>query len=177
MSHIYRHPVAADAAALAELGRSTFVDTFGHLYSAEDLNLFLTQVYSQEAVASDLADPDRLYRVVERDGELIGYCKIGLSYTMDFDIGERRAIELKQLYLRAEAQGTGIAQDLMQWVLDEARARNANAIALTVWSENYRAQRFYERYGFTKWADTYFMVGNHRDDELIYGLYLDGTQT
>lgn len=172
MPHIIRPPVPEDAPALAELGRSTFIDTFGHLYSADDLNLFLTQVYSVDAVASDIADPDRLLRVVQRDGMLIAYCKLGLSYGLDHDIGDRKAMELKQLYLRADAQGSGIAQELMAWAFEEAHSRGFDAIALTVWSENYKAQRFYEKHGFQKWADTYFMVGNHRDDEFIFGLDL-----
>ena len=69
MSHIIRQPTAEDASALAEIGRSTFVDTFGHLYSAENLKLFVEQAYSVETAASDIANPDRLLRVVERDGD------------------------------------------------------------------------------------------------------------
>ncbi len=172
MSLIIRQPTLEDASALAEIGRSTFVDTFGHLYSAENLTLFVGQAYSLETAANDIADPDRLLRVVERDGDLIAYCKLGLTYGFEYDVGDRKVMELKQLYLRAEAQGTGIAQDLMQWAFDEAHARGFDAIALTVWSENYKAQRFYEKHGFVKWADTHFMVGNHRDDEYIYGLDL-----
>lgn len=174
MPHLIRQPTPDDAPALAEVSRATFVDTFAHLYSAENLNMFLEEVYSVEAVASDIANPDRLLRVVERDGVMIAYCKIGLTYGFEHDVGDRKVMELKQLYLRAEAQGTGIAQELMQWAFDEARTRGFDAIALTVWSENYKAQRFYEKHGFAKWADTYFMVGNHRDDEYIYGLDLEG---
>ncbi len=174
MSHIIRPPAPDDAPALAELSRSTFVDTFGHLYSAENLDMFLTQVYSVEAVAADIVNPDRLLRVVERDGAMIAYCKLGLTYGFEHDVGDRKVMELKQLYLRAEAQGSGIAQELMAWMLAEAHERGFDAIALTVWSENYKAQRFYEKHGFAKWADTYFMVGNHRDDEYIYGLDLEG---
>lgn len=161
-----------DAPALAEIGRTTFVDTFGHLYSPENLSMFVKSAYSLETAQSELASADRLFRVAEIDGQFVGYCKLGLTYGFEHDVGTRKVMELKQLYLRAEAQGTGIAQELMQWAFDEARARGFDAIALTVWSENYKAQRFYEKHGFTKWADTYFMVGNHRDDEYIYGIDL-----
>lgn len=175
MSHILRQPTPEDAAALAEIGRKTFVDTFAHLYSPENLELFVSTTYTHETAADDIANPDRLLRVVERDGKFIAYCKLGLTYGFEHDVGNRKVMELKQLYLLAEAQGTGIAQELMAWMREEAQARGFDAVALTVWSENYKAQRFYEKHGFAKWADTYFMVGNHRDDEYIYGLDLKGT--
>ena len=52
------------------------------------------------------------------------------------------------------------------------RARGAEALQLSVFSENFGAQRFYERYGFEHVADIDFWVGNHRDDEFLYELAL-----
>ena len=36
----------------------------------------------------------------------------------------------------------------MDWALDEARRRGAEELYLTVYTDNHRARRFYERYGF-----------------------------
>ena len=44
-----RRAVPTDAAVLAELGARTFVDSFGQLYSAEDLQAFLDESHSIEA--------------------------------------------------------------------------------------------------------------------------------
>jgi len=60
----------------------------------------------------------------------------------------------------------------MDWVLEEARARGFEDVILSVWSGNFGAQRFYARYGFEKIADTFFMVGNQRDEEYLMGLRL-----
>ena len=51
----YRAPRAEEAAALADLGRNSFVETFGHLYRPEDLAMFLEDVYADEVVASQIA--------------------------------------------------------------------------------------------------------------------------
>ena len=48
----------------------------------------------------------------------------------------------------------------------------ADAVQLSVFSENYGAQRFYQRYGFAHVADIDFWVGNHRDHEFLYELAL-----
>lgn len=44
-----RRATADDAAALAELGAATFVETFGHLYPTEDLQTFLARSHTQES--------------------------------------------------------------------------------------------------------------------------------
>jgi ribosomal protein S18 acetylase RimI-like enzyme len=69
--------------------------------------------------------------------------------------------------------GSGIGAALMEWALGEARERGADAIQLSVYSENFGAQRFYQRYGFTKIADIGFWVGEQRDAEFLYELRLD----
>jgi ribosomal protein S18 acetylase RimI-like enzyme len=168
----YRAPTTAEAGRIAELGRSSFIDAFGHLYSQADLDAFLATVYAPEAVAGELASAKRAFRVAERNEELLGYCKLGFDLSLDYDPGERRVMELKQLYLRGARTGDGIGTALMEWALSEARQRGFDAVLLSVWSENHGAQRFYRRFGFEKWGDTIFMVGNQRDEEFLFGLNL-----
>ncbi len=173
MSILYRAATPADIQSLADLGAVSFVDAFGDLYSDEDLNLFLEQAYSAEVISAELANPDRIYRLAEQDGRLLGYCKLGLNGGFDHDFGERKVMDLKQLYLRGNTTGKGVGSDLMDWAIDEARARRYDVMALSVYSGNHGGQRFYERHGFKKIADTYFMVGNQRDDEYLFALELD----
>ena len=54
----------------------------------------------------------------------------------------------------------------------EARAYQADAIQLSVWSGNTDAQRFYARYGFAKAADIEFWVGEQCDEEFLFALRL-----
>jgi ribosomal protein S18 acetylase RimI-like enzyme len=80
---------------------------------------------------------------------------------------ERPAILLDQLYVLKEHHGAGVARELMDWALDEARARGAEEIYLTVFVDNHRARRFYDRYGFEAAGRYDFMVGNHADEDII----------
>jgi diamine N-acetyltransferase len=172
MTITYRTPELADAPALAEIGRQSFVDAFGHLYAASDLNAFLDQTYTQQSLETDLQNPKRVFRIAEEGGVMIGYCKLGLEMGFDIDLGDRRGMELKQLYLSGAKTGSGVGAALMDWALGEARARGYDDVILSVWSGNFGGQRFYARYGFEKVGDTIFMVGTHRDDEFLYGLKL-----
>lgn len=172
MTITYRTPSLDDAATLATLGRESFVDAFGHLYAQADLAAFLNASYSVTTLSVELANPRRVFRVVEQDGQMVGYCKIGLDMGFDIDLGARRGMELKQLYLLGSQTGGGIGGALMNWVIAEARARRYDDIILSVWSGNAAGQRFYRRHGFEKVGDTIFMVGNHKDDEYLFGLSL-----
>ena len=72
-----RTPSLDDLGALAELGRATFVETFGDLYTPEDLRAFLTGVYSEKSVSEELNNPDLQFQVLTQEEELIGFAKIG----------------------------------------------------------------------------------------------------
>lgn len=165
---ILRPALPADAQSLAALGRDSFVAKFGAMYQPQDLAMFLAQTHAEAVVAREIANPLARYRLAERDGALVGYCKLGLACGWPEHARGSHAIELKQLYTAAGATGGGIGSALMDWALAEARAEGADEIQLSVWSGNTDAQRFYHRYGFAKVADTHFWVGEQRDDEFLF---------
>ena len=169
---IYRTPTEADCSALSELGISSFVDAFGHLYSAENLKLFLAQTHSVEVVAQELLNPMRRYRIAEDAGRMIGYCKLGFDHSLPLELPGRAVMELKQLYLRSSHFGTGVAENFIEWAINTAHSQKMDDIVLSVYSDNPRAQKFYQRHGFEHAGNCFFMVGEHRDDEFLYRLKL-----
>ena len=169
---ILRPANIADAPALAELGATTFVAAFGHLYRDEDLTAFLAQVHNPDAVADEIAGDSCTHCLVEHEGALLAYCKLRypshyVSYTE-----AANPLELGQLYALPEHTGAGIGARLMDWALGQARERGHDAMLLSVYAENFGAQRFYQRYGFGKIADITFQVGDHFDPEFLYELKL-----
>lgn len=173
---ILRPATSADIPALARLGRDSFVAKFAHLYRPEDLAEFLEATHSESAVAAELANPERLYCVIERanedGGELIAYAKLSLACGWPEHARGKNAIEIKQFYTAPGLSGQGIGARLMDWALGEAQARGADEIQLSVWSENFGAQKFYARYGFAKVADITFRVGEQLDEEFLFSLLI-----
>ena len=169
---IYRPATLADAPALAKLGAETFVAAFGHLYKPEDLSAFLAQVHNPEAVAGEIAGDECTHCLVEHEGALVAFCKLRYPshYTALSDA--KNPLELGQLYALPQHTGHGIGAKLMDWALEQARAGGHDAMLLSVYSENFGAQRFYQRYGFGKIADITFQVGDHFDPEFLYELKL-----
>ncbi|MDB5725015.1 MAG: family N-acetyltransferase [Novosphingobium sp.] len=167
-----RPMLAGDIPALARLGRESFVAKFGTLYRPQDLAAFLEGTHSEAAVAAEFADPSKRYCIAERDGELIGYCKLSLACGWPEYARGSRVIELKQLYTAPQLAGQGLGTALMEWVMAQAKEREADEIQLSVWSGNDGAQRFYARYGFNKVADITFRVGEQLDEEFLFALLL-----
>ena len=165
----FRNATAADAGTLAKLGCDTFVETFGHLYRPEDLAAFLLG-HSEEKWAEDLADPTLSIRLVEQAGEAAAYAKVG-PLSLPVEPGGQAA-ELRQFYILKPWHGSGVAAELMAWVLGEAERRQADELYLSVYVDNQRARRFYDRYGFTFVAPYAFMVGDQADEDLIMRLSL-----
>lgn len=163
-----------DVPALAALAREAFIDAFGPLYKPEDLAAFLAGPRSEAAYRAKLADPKVRAQLAFVDGALGGYALIVLGEAIDgrSDPQPARPVSLSQLYCAGHATGRGLGTKLMEWVLAEARAWGADAVQLSVYSENFGAQRFYQRYGFEHVADIHFWVGSKRDDEFLYELSL-----
>lgn len=169
---ILRPATPDDAPALAQLGAASFCDAFAHLYSAKDLDAFLEQVYSVEAVAEEIASEECRHMLADEDGALIGYCKMRYPSWYAQHSDAANPIALGQLYLAGGQTGKGIGAALMEWAIDYARTLGCDAIQLSVYAENFGAQRFYQRYGFAKIADITFEVGDQIDPEFLYELRL-----
>lgn len=171
---IQRPATIEDAAQLAQLGRESFCATFGHLYQPQDLEAFLDEVYSRQCVAEEIAGPEFHHRLAAEDAELIGFCKLRSSSWYANHSAAHNPIALGQLYTAPKRTGEGIGAALMEWAIDHARDQGHDAIQLSVYSENFGAQRFYRRYGFKKIADITFEVGKQVDHEFLYELRLAG---
>ena len=169
MSIAYRNATIRDAGALAELGKATFVATFGHLYQPSDLDVFLEN-HTPDAWERELADPAFAVRVAELDGRMVGYAKLGPPHLPFEPRGE--AAELRQLYVLEEMKGQGVGHALIEWVIDRARDRRADHLYLSVFTDNQRARRFYEKYGFEPEGTYAFMVGTHADEDIVMRLAL-----
>lgn len=164
-----RAPAKDDAPRLATLARDSFTETFGTLYSRENLAAFLAG-HTTESWARILASPSDAVQVIVAEGALIGYARLG-EPKLPFQ-PEAGAVELRQFYILKPWHGRGLADELMAWVLDEARRRDATALYLSVFEDNERAQRFYTRHGFAFVTEHAFMVGEHRDTDHILRLAL-----
>ena len=165
-----RPATPADAEALSRLATESFVAAFGDLYRPEDLAAFLAEHRSAERYRAELADRGKRVQLAEVDGQAAAYCLIAFGQPFEERPEPRpqRPVFLSQLYCAPGMAGRGLGAALMDWAVAEAHGWGADALQLSVFSENFGAQRFYRRHGFAHVADIDFWVGSHRDHEFLY---------
>ncbi|MGK6320776.1 N-acetyltransferase family protein [Sphingomonas sp. DT-204] len=166
----YRDATPADGPALDAMARAIWVETFAHSCSAEDAEAYLATAYGPAgALLRDLNGGRARFRLALAAERIVGYAKLNPPWLPDAEPG---AMQLSQLYVVRDFHGAGIAHALMDWSIDAARAAGAAALLLTVWEENHRARRFYEKRGFVHVGDYAFPVGNQIDTDNIMRLAL-----
>jgi ribosomal protein S18 acetylase RimI-like enzyme len=162
-----RRATPSDAAALSELGATTFTESFARLYHPDDLAAFLAEHHSEAACAATLADPRYAVWLLEEDGRPIGYALAGPCGLPHPEVRAGDG-ELKRLYLRRAAQNGGGGALLCDAALAWLERDGPRQLWISVWSENAGAQRFYARRGFEKAGEYEFVVGRQRDHEFIF---------
>lgn len=158
---------SADARTLSELGTATFVAAFGHLYRREDLDAFLAQSHSEARYSTILGNPNTaVWLARDESGQAIAYAVAGRCGLPVPDL-EPAAGEIKRLYVTPPGQNGGLGSELMNTMLDWLASAGRDPLYVGVWSQNYGAQRFYQRYGFEKVGEYEFPVGRQLDIEFI----------
>jgi ribosomal protein S18 acetylase RimI-like enzyme len=148
-----RHATAKDAALIADLSRQTFYETFAAQNTAADMEKFMQEQFTREALMAEVGAAGNLFLLAFLDEEPVGYARLRETETP----GE---MELARIYAVAAALGKGVGKALMQAAIALARAQGKHTIWLGVWEHNQRAIRFYTTWGFEKVGEHDFRLGN-----------------
>ena len=126
---------------------------YAHAFGAERLSAMDLEA-QRELWRQRLAQPRRgdVVLVAEADGSVVGFASCGNSLDAS---GEG---ELYSIYVLPEAWGTGAGSALMAGALEALRGYPS--ATLWVLEDNPRAQRFYEREGWTR-------DGGRREEEFL----------
>ncbi|WP_255167151.1 GNAT family N-acetyltransferase [Natrononativus amylolyticus] len=158
MDHDVRpYEPTTDADALWALKREFELGLGGETGGEEKAEVYaakLTADYEAsylEWVDRCVAEEPEAVTVAAVEEELVGYAFVlpsSLAHVWD-------AAVLNELYLEPAHRGSGVADDLMDAVLETAREQELplDRIVLDVDRENDRAQAFYERHGFSHWGE------------------------
>lgn len=162
-----RQAIPGDLHALVALSQKTFTDKFGHLYHPEDLATFLEESHGEAAYRGYLASPENFVRVAEYGGGKLGAYLLCSPLSLPAEEALPGAVEMKRLYVDTPLQGKGLGSRFVDEALAWAHQQRAPEMYLSVYSENFGAQRLYARYGWEKVGEFIFPVGRHEDLEFL----------
>jgi ribosomal protein S18 acetylase RimI-like enzyme len=151
-----RFATTADAELIADMSRQTFYETFAASNTKENMDMFMNQTFTKEALMKEVGTPGSIFFLAYDGDEPVGYVRMCQSADSPELVN---AIEIARIYATTNAIGKGVGKVLMQQCIAIALEKKKDAIWLGVWQHNQRAIEFYTKWGFEKFGTHVFMLG------------------
>jgi diamine N-acetyltransferase len=163
-----RYAEVHDNCLLAEAGRRLFYEAFADDNRPDDVNAYLTSAFHPQVQATELADPTSVTLIAEIEDNFAGYARLKEGRP-SLEIPGQHLIEFVRIYAEQQYIGKGVGSTLMHACLEEANLRGCDSVWLGVWTQNQRAIRFYEKWGFVIIGTQEFRLGKDiQTDHVMY---------
>jgi ribosomal protein S18 acetylase RimI-like enzyme len=164
------------APAISYLGRIAFRAAFGHLFNKKiELEEYLDYTYSVEKIACSLKKENNIYFLALVDGLPAGFAKVK-RHSLNEQLDSFSQAELQKLYVLQQFHGKGVADALLQAILEFTSSIEAECLWLDTHVSNERAIRFYEKHGFKKEGTAFFTIGTQTFEYYVFAMPIQITQ-
>ncbi len=150
---LIRRATENDFHSICEIGRISVFETHKESCSLDDMNEYIENHYSNDAIIKELRDDNNIYHVIDYNNKPVGFSKVNLN-TKHIDITQESVTKLDRIYLLKEYQGFKLGLKLLKFNIELAKSSNQVGIWLYTWVGNKRAVTFYNNIGFT-------IIGSH----------------
>lgn len=157
MEIILREAVKADAELIADISRQTFYETFAADNKKEDMDKFFNEQFTRGKLMMEVGRPGLTFYLAYVGNEVAGYLKLREPFPNSKTLP---SVEIARIYALKKFIGHGVGKALMQKSIEFARQKNKKRIWLGVWEKNDRAIKFYQQWGFEKFSEHNFLLGN-----------------
>jgi GNAT superfamily N-acetyltransferase len=162
---------SVDIAELASVAAYTFPLACPPSVTSANVASFVAANLSEARFAEYLSDPRRLTLTASQDDRIIGYAMLIRGVGDDPDVQRavrvRPAVELAKMYVLPDNHGSGVSTALLDAALAAAVDWGAGCVWLGTNQENQRAQRFYEKCGFTVTGVRTFQLGASTENDYV----------
>jgi ribosomal protein S18 acetylase RimI-like enzyme len=148
-----------DTAAMREVAIHSYYDTFADSNTPENMEAFFTESYSLSKLQDEYYEPLSVLYLACDGEKVVGFLRLRVNDEVNNELGEN-TIELQRLYIDTAYHGKQIGKNLMEKALIYARENRYDWIWLGVWERNFNAQHFYARWGFEKFGEHVFQMGD-----------------
>jgi diamine N-acetyltransferase len=155
-----------DAALIADMSRQTFYETFAADNTKEDMDKFMNEQFTKEALMKEVGAPGNIFLLAFDAGTPVGYVRMREN-NIPPELEDKNAMEIARIYATTNSIGKGVGRALMEKCIAIALELKKTTVWLGVWERNERAIRFYAKWGFEKFADHDFVLGNDRQNDWL----------
>lgn len=148
----------SDAELIADISRETFYESFAAQNTKSDMDKFMTEQFTKEKLITEVGETGTYFLLAFEDDTITGYVK--LKEGTDPALQNANAIEISRIYACTPFIGMGIGKALIMASIEKAATMKKDCIWLGVWEHNQRAIDFYTKFGFSKFSEHDFVLGN-----------------
>ncbi|MEL7312037.1 MAG: GNAT family N-acetyltransferase [Pseudomonadota bacterium] len=163
----FRTAVESDAPELATFAIAVFSETFGPHNTEGNMRQYLSMALTPAVIADQLRRSAGATILGIKDDTIKAYAMVLPDEPRVHDNIPPGSLFLQRFYLDSELHGSGVANELLDRVIDQAKLKNSDSLWLTVWEHNPRAIRFYEKRGFKTVGDCPFQFGDEQQRDLV----------
>lgn len=155
-----------DLKMVQEIGRETFKETFESQNTAEDMEKYLRESFSDDKLTKEMLNKDSSFYLAFINDKPAGYLKINFNDSQT-EPDHPGSMELERIYVLQSSKRMGIGSKLLETAIERAKEAKVSHIWLGVWEHNIPAQKFYEKYGFIRKGSHTFVLGNDPQTDYI----------
>ncbi|MGT2959606.1 GNAT family N-acetyltransferase [Streptococcus caballi] len=155
-----------DVDALQAIAIQTYGETFGNESSEEDLARFYQETYALSVLEAEVVHPESETYLVYLGEDLAAYLKVNWGDAQT-EHELKSAFEIQRIYVLRAFQGQGLGKATFTFAMDRAYQSGLDWVWLGVWEFNYKAQNLYESFGFVKFSEHQFIVGEQVDTDWL----------
>lgn len=163
---ILKKATAADLATIQLIGRQTFFETFAPHNTADNMQKYLEESFSDAKLSAELNNPESFFFVAMEGEKPVGYLKLNTGKAQT-EAQDDTALEIERIYVSSDYHGKKTGQLLYEKALETALALGKSYLWLGVWERNPRAIRFYEKNGFVAFDKHIFRMGEDEQTDIM----------
>ena len=156
---------------LVDLGRTTFVQTYGKDNTVDNLLHYLDTHFNINQLTSEVNSPNSFFYLAKRNQEFIGFLKLNTGDAQT-EVTENEAFEVERIYVLKKYHGHHFGKMLMDKAIEVAKSQQAPFIWLGVWEENPKAIAFYKKCGYKAFGTHTFTLGDDDQTDIMMKLEL-----
>jgi GNAT superfamily N-acetyltransferase len=142
---------ATDIPLIRQLTFAIWPQTYSSIISKQQIDYMLEQMYNSATLQKQMEEEGYTFIIVYDDKEPVAFAS--------YNETELQLWKLNKIYILPSQQGKGTGKFIINYIVDEIKAKHAKALQLQVNRQN-KAKDFYERLGFKIIKTADFDIGN-----------------
>ena len=142
---------AADIPLIRQLTFAIWPQTYSSIISKEQIDFMLEQMYNPAILQKQIEEDGCTFIIVHDDKEPVAFAS--------YNETEPQLWKLNKIYILTSQQGKGTGKFIINYIVDEIKAKHAKYLQLQVNRQN-KAKDFYEKLGFKIIKTADFDIGN-----------------